>query len=228
MTFDETEYVLCATSSGELRLIDPKSGKVLWTVKDLGPNRHTLTPDSQRVIVNVSGKEKGEYGRLACYELSLTGAKRIWEMPDEFEYGHAWWPDDGAHRKIVQHEGKAHLMFAVRKSKSEPRIVSPVTVDTATGKILAERRNMDHPMIMPSIVEDRLLFFGDLNHHPAWGKWWLLPKDFPANKPLPEAVPFDHLLTSGYEVQLEFPIVAGRVFMRSIEGKIVCYDIQKQ
>jgi hypothetical protein len=82
-------------------------------------------------------------------------------------------------------------------------------------------------MGMPYLVEDRLLYFGDLCHHPAWGKWWLISADPSAAPVLPqEGAAFDHLLTSGYEVQLEFPIVAGRIFMRTLQGRIACYDLR--
>ena len=63
-----------------------------------------------------------------------------------------------------------------------------------------------------------------LCHHPAWGKWYMQPAGRLAEGRPGEPVPFQHLLTSGHEVQSEFPYAAGRSFMRTPEGRIVCYD----
>ncbi len=43
-----------------------------------------------------------------------------------------------------------------------------------------------------------------------------------------EPADFAHLLRSGHEVQLEYPPVAGRFFMRTIRGHLVCHDLRKR
>jgi outer membrane protein assembly factor BamB len=131
------EYVLAATHGGgdhrqgKLRLIDPKDGKVLWTVEKLGNTHFSLAPSDAHVLVNVGSKTANRSGDpwmlLGCYRLTM----RLWT---------------------------------------------------------ADAGNL-HPLC------------------PAW--------------------PPPHTGTTGYNVFIEFPYVYGRLFMRSREGTVRCYDLRK-
>jgi len=103
------EYVLTANRRGEMRLIDPRSGKVLWTVEGLQPIYYSLTPSRSHVMVNV-GSEKSEskgrpHGLLAAYTLSPSGAKKAWTMPDRREFYFENHMDSCARRRMAIRDG---------------------------------------------------------------------------------------------------------------------------
>ena len=209
--------------SGKVSLINPKDGKVLWTLSGLGPNRRTLTPVDGMVLLNikpVEGKEDGQYGG---YRITRKGSEKVWELPDKPGWRDHWRPDAGAHRYTVAGDGVVYLFTRRDKEAGLPNAVARIRMKD--GKVLV-RKDVER-ITMPYLCEDKLVFFGDLNHHPDWGTWQLLPLDFEKDTPVSTAK-FQHSLTSGYEVQMEFPYVAGRMYMRTIDGRVVCYDLRKE
>ncbi len=220
---DGEELLLCPGGrDGKVHLINPADGKLLWSLTGLGPNRRTLTPVDGLVMLNIKPADKKEVGQLACYRVTREGAEKRWALPDNPKYGDHWWPDGGAHRSTVGRDGT--LYYFVKRNKEAQLPAAICRIRLSDGKVLL-RKEVER-ITMPYLCEDKLVFFGDLNHHPDWGTWHLLPVNFTADTEVAVAK-FKHSLTSGYEVQMEFPYVAGRMYMRTIDGRVVCYDLRK-
>lgn len=87
-THNKRQYVLAATTRGEMRLIDPRNGKVLWTERGLTPVYYSLSPSDTHVMVNVRsateepGRKGLSWGRIAAYRLSPDKPERAWSAPD--------------------------------------------------------------------------------------------------------------------------------------------------
>ena len=76
-------YALCCDNNGDMRLVEPKTGKVLWTEKVARPPSHApsfIAADGRLFVHSNEGKENP---RLAAFALSETGAKLIWKSKDE-------------------------------------------------------------------------------------------------------------------------------------------------
>ena len=95
------EYLVCTTGGklgeAQLKLINASDGHVTWEAGGLDATQFNLAISDDIVLVNIGSqitKEKangsaprradGEapFGRLAAYQLSLDGPKRIWALPN--------------------------------------------------------------------------------------------------------------------------------------------------
>jgi outer membrane protein assembly factor BamB len=233
------EYLLAATvaapGKAELRLIDPQQGRVLWTVDGLHATHFTLAPSENHVLVNVGSTitaegnasapkdEQGNayYGRLGCYRISPEGAKLIWSFPDQPHYVHSTWFDVAAMRRVLVRNGLVYYASCGPDKEADRRIV---IAREQTGQILA-----DQPLPGGSymhLIENRLLHAIDWAHGSrATFDWYPAdPADF---QKLSGPWTSEHPLTTAYTVNLEVPVVAGRMFLRTETGTILCYDLRE-
>lgn len=237
------QYVLAATygkhqktGTGKLHLIDPKSGKVLWAAGGLANTHFALAPSERHVLVNVGSKTVGHGGlpwmRLAAYRLSLTGAKRVWAMPDEPGAWHEAKYEASDWRKYLIRDGRVYYYSRCRKP-DKSMIYEFFIFEEATGEILYRRRD-DTGRSGKTItrgqlylVEDRILQVPDASHGSRLSLqlWTADPKDF---RPLGRPWSPPHTGTTAYEVFMEFPYVDGRIFMRAQDGTVRCYDLRKE
>jgi len=223
------EYVLVATHgdpiqhTGSLKLISPKEGKILWTVGGLANTCFSLAPSDRTVLVNVGSSVPDENGEpwivLAAYRLSPEGAERAWTMPEDLETNHQFNDEDW--RKYVIRDGKVYY-----NSRSF------FIFDEETGEILY-RQNTGDPAVrnVPApgqiyLVEDRILHVPDPWHgaRMTLQLWTADPQDF--KRLCFNCVPA-HTSTTAYNTFMEFPYVNGRIFMRTENGSVVCYDLRK-
>lgn len=222
------EYVLANSGLGDLRLIDPKDGCVLWHVDGLGPNQGTLSPSGDLVIANVGsghGEGKKQPGLYGAFRMSPAGAERLWTFPNTERYRHTWWPDSGARKRIAARDGRAWIMVQRPKETNDqpspPALV--VVVDMATGKILFEKEADGHNRF-PYLIEDRLLVFHDNAHsNPVTASYWAAGLN--PHVLTPEFA-FGFYTITGYQVPIEWPYVDGRLYCRSMKG-LICYDLRK-
>jgi outer membrane protein assembly factor BamB len=219
------EYVLTATVKGELRLIDPRDGKVLWTVDKLGPNYFALAASEQHVFVNVgtskTGKSDKPYARLGAYRVTAKAAEFAWAVPDEEPYYFQTWMDSCARRRQLVRDGLVYF-DSHPPEKTDARFV---VLNEKTAEVLLNAKDGPKGGTM-YLIEDRLLNAPDSSHGDR-----LTLKLFTA-----DAAKFRQLgaewkppqeTTTGYEVFLETPYVDGCLFMRTIAGEIRCYDLRK-
>lgn len=222
-----SEYVLCANSKGELRLIRPTDGKELWQVSGLGANLFSLTPSGDLVFVNAGTTTPRKpdddefHGALAAYRLSVDSATRIWKHPNEPLYFLPTWMDSCARRFLAVHHDR--LFYYARNSDKQNAHL--MMLDQATGKVLAQA-----PLVTPAPLfwpaGDKLLFIRDASHgDTALGLFTTDAKDF---RQIGELFSPPHLQTTAYEVLMEQPIYQGRIYMRTQDGRIACYDLTKQ
>jgi hypothetical protein len=84
---------------------------------------------------------------------------------------------------------------------------------------------VNSPALQYYPVEDRLVVIRDASHsdtHLA-----LMPLEPEAFDPPAKFWAPPHLQTTAYEVYLEVPIVAGRIYLRTKDGRIGCYDLRR-
>jgi hypothetical protein len=227
------EYVLAATHGNpakrdaKLRLINPKTGKVLWTVDGLCNTHFALAPSEKHVLVNVGSRtlHSGDtpFMLMGCYRLSLEGAKRVWTMPDELESWYEGAFEASCWRKSLIHDGKVHY-YSFAKDGGKMTIVFSI-LEEETGKILYRKRGDAASFGQQYFVEDRLLDIPDASHkNPTFRLWNADPKDL---RLLSRWTP-PHPGTTAYEVFMEFPCVDGRIFTRARDGTVRGYDLRAQ
>lgn len=238
------QYVLVATIKGELRLIDPHAGKVLWTVTGLEPVYYPLSPSDKHVLVNVKSatpnpKKKGQsWGRAAAYKLSLAGAEQAWAVPDKGPFWFENHMDICAMRRVLIRDGRVY--YYTQGHTADPKKSSFFfhILDEDSGKVLYSSRdgefghattdNPNNSIIGQAwLVEDRMLNIPDAAHSDRSTMQWITidPKDVKRSgtrwKP-------PHSNTTAYEVFIELPYVNGLFLMRSWSGQVVCYDLRKR
>ncbi len=222
----EREYLLTATVSGTLNMIEPKTGKVLWNVEGLGENHFSLTPTREHVFVNIGStfpRKEGDsrmYGRLAGYAISPAGAKRVWEHPNKKEFLLPTWMDSNARRRLAIADDAVYFMASGIEKREGRRILK---LDESTGEILAETPS---PSSAPHfyVVEDRLLVIPDASHGDSIT---LALFETDGLKQLADFWKPPHIGTTAYEVYMEHPYHAGRIYLRTQNGRIRCYDFSK-
>jgi outer membrane protein assembly factor BamB len=223
----DRRYLLANSETGDLRLIDPEDGRVIWHVEGLGPSLGTLSPTGDIVIVNTGSKHgdgKSKYGLYGALRLSLKGTEKLWTLPDTQRYRHWWKMDSGAFKTVAIQDGRAYII--IRRPKKTADDASPrallIVVDAATGKILSEQDpgNAHSPYVM----EDRMLIFHDRAHSdPVTASFWTA--DIKLRQLTSEAA-FRHIAITAYEVPIQWPFVDGLLYCRTLKG-LLCYDLRK-
>lgn len=235
---NKRQYVLCANigqygkpDSGQLRLIDAKSGRVLWTVTGLEPTWYPLAPSESHVLVNVNSahqnpKKQESWGRMAAYRLSPAGAERVWTMPDKPQFWFENHFDICCMRRVVIRDGRVY--FFSQGHTLDPAVTSRFfsILDEATGEVL---HTSDAISGSPQFwaVENRLLVIPDAAHsdRSTVELYTTDPADF---RKLGESWKPPHENTTAYEVFIEAPLVNGMLLMRNRQGQVVCYDLRRE
>ena len=247
-THEGKSYLLVATGpggksppmgkTGMLRLLNPEDGREIWA-ESIGHTYPTLAPFGNRVLVNIripKDKEELNDGLLACYELSLEGAKRLWTLPDNPQYYIPLKKDALGKVRFTLNEDRAFIRTHGKKKVEAPRFL---IVDAATGRILQEQQG-GGKLALPNarmwyVQGDRIYATWDRHHSPNRGgrkpvsqvKWTDQSLELQRDASGPWALDLAHI-TGGYEVTMEHPIVDGRMFERTTAGSVVCYDLRKQ
>ena len=222
------QYVLTATVNGELRLIDPRNGDTCWNVDVLGENHISLMPSEEGVIVNIgsevrrdgSPKREDFFGRIGLYKLSPAGAEFVWGIAAHPPLFHSTWMDSCARRFLAVANGRVYY-YNNGADKGERRLL---VLEERSGRIVAEMPlETPAPLFYP--LGDRLLLIRDASHSETeMAMVSADPKDF---RLLSDFWHPPHMNTTAYEVLMETPIVGGRIYMRTKDGRVACYDLRK-
>jgi outer membrane protein assembly factor BamB len=232
-----TPYLLCAGTSGTLSLIDPSDGNLQWQVTGLGPNFPTLSPGREHVLVNVKPEtDKYSPGLWGCYRISPQGAKRVWTLPDKPEHYIPIKMDSCARMRYLIRDGLAYIV--TNGWKTADARGKFLICDVKSGKILAQHtntgRNEDQIGGLTYLVGDRLLVRRDNAHGATHGGrhpmvLWRATRD--GIHRLDDAMGICGLdlvdFDTAYEVNMETPLVDGRLFERTDDGRLACYDLRK-
>ncbi|MGD0896556.1 MAG: PQQ-binding-like beta-propeller repeat protein [Thermoguttaceae bacterium] len=231
------EYVLTANPDGQMRLLDPRDGKELWKMDGLGGAYFTLSPSDKYVLLNVngkSGKTKGE-GRVpgfyGAYRITPAAATPAWKMPEEPRNGFEVWMDSEARYRYTIRGALAYLDTQGLPHQVPGRFL---IVKEDTGEIVAEHINAggeaDTIGGLWYLIGDKMLCRSNNMHGPTHGgrhPWvlWSIAGNQIAR--LPGALDKNEF-TNGYEVNMEYPVVAGRIFERTAAGAVLCYDLRAE
>jgi outer membrane protein assembly factor BamB len=230
-THEATQYLLVATVKGELRLIDPQSGKVLWTVEGLQPTYYSLSPSQKHVFVNVrsafnepANKGGRMWGRIGAYRITPQKAEPAWQAPDKPPFWFENHMDICAMRRLAVRDGRVYLFTQGHSLDPASSATHFNILDENTGEVLLTSTQLKGSPLF-YLVEDRMLYTPDSAHWKAvqWQFWTLDPKGF---RPLGELWKVPHDNTTAYEVFIELPYANGRFYMRTWQGQVVCYDFR--
>ena len=245
------EYLLTANERGEMRLLNPKDGKELWKVTDLGPNFFTMAPSQTHVLVNVSkGKSRTdkdaprEPGSWGGYRISPEKAELAWKKDGMTDgYGMPIWADTYANHQQTIRDGIGYFTTLDGAESSGASISGSkgsrfVMIRMDTGDIVREQQNpkVDVPKAELSLlggqlwylIGDKVICRPNSTHGPRhggrhpWSLWQVTDKEI---KQLPGQLDKNEFIT-GYEVLAQVPIVAGRMIERNETGGILCYDLR--
>lgn len=229
---DGQEYLLTATvdkpHQAKMHLIDPRQGKILWSLEGLHATHYSLSPSNTHVIVNeVSsitrpGKAEDHYSRPAAYRITPQRAERVWSFPDEPGFLHSTWFDSAARRPILVRNALVYLAGEGPDKEKDRRFI---IARESTGEILANvPRENDYWF---QIIEDRLFHAIDWSHGKR-ARFNLYQADPQGFHKLSGPWSPEQPLTTAYTVFMEPPIIAGRIFLRTENGTVVCYDLRKK
>jgi hypothetical protein len=229
-------YVACANARGDLRLIDPKSGQVLWTVaikcehltQPVAGDEHLLVFESNPAIQE--GKQEGinQVGVLAAYRFDEKGAKRDWALPAE--YAHELKLDAGPSRRVIPRDGLVY--YLARSNRDGGAACKMVIIREKDGTVL-KSQNVNANQFY--LWGDRIVTVSDLQHRPRpanpeiWQLYTADPADFRrlgegwhVNNPQKPV----HTATGGYELPVYEAFADGLMFCR-VMGGIRCYDLRR-
>ena len=235
------DYLLCATAGkpgqAKLHLIDPRAGKILWTVGRLHATQFTLSPSRDHVLVNVGSsiiKEKANgsapmnadgkapFGLPGAYRITLKGAKCVWTFPDKTHFLFPTWNDSTARPRILIRDSLVYYATGGPDKETDCRLV---IAREATGEILVDQpRTKDFWF---QLIENKLFHCVDWAHgkRAAFDLYPTDPKSFrKLSGPWQPTQP----LTTAYMVFMEPPVIAGHIFLRTETGTVVCYDLRKE
>ncbi len=214
-------YLVANGGHGTVRLIDPATGRVLWTHEGLGNQLGTVNVTGDLAILNAGSKRSADEkanGLFGAFRLSLKGMEHLWTLPDLEKYRHSWTMDRGAERRAAIQDGHVYLIVGLKK---EDRLV---VADAETGRIVAEESARG--MQAPYPVEDRLVLYDDRAHtDPITASWWSLAEPGRPQK-LHGSVGFPPRTITGYEVPIEWPCVDGILYGRTLGG-LAAFDLRK-
>lgn len=228
-------YIACANMKGDLRLIEPKTGRILWTMplkcehltQPVATAEHLLVFEPNPAYSGEKPAEINRYGVLAAYRFDEGGATRDWALPGE--HIHELHLDGGPGRRVIPRDGLVYYLCWGKKGPERHRRL--LIVREKDGAILkAQDVAADHFYLWG----DRVITVSDLQHRPraANAEIWQVhstdPADFRAlgkgwhvNNPQNRI----HLATGGYEVPVFEAFADGLMFCR-VMGGIRCYDLR--
>ncbi|MBM4019070.1 MAG: hypothetical protein FJ288_12205 [Planctomycetes bacterium] len=232
-------YMVCVNSRGDLRLIDHRAGKILWTVLLKCEHLTFAVPGSSRIMAFEShpkyseGRQEGvnQVGLLAGYRFDEKGASRAWSLPaDRPELAHELKLDAGPARRVICRNGLVY--YLARSKRSDEKSYRLLVLREEDGSILKEQ---DVAAGQIYLWGDRLITVTDLQHRPRAANaeiWQMYAADPADSRPLGGAWHVNnptnpvHVATGGYEVPVYEAFADGLMFAR-VMGGVRCYDLRQ-
>jgi outer membrane protein assembly factor BamB len=237
----DKQYLLCATGgtpgTAKLNLVDPRVGKILWTVEGLHATEFNLAPSNNHVLVNVGSKIMKEnangsspknadgqapFGLLGAYKITPEEATRAWTFPDQPHFLLPTWNDSVARPRTVIRNGYVYHTTAGPDKEKDRRFI---IAREETGEVLVDEPRPNDFWFQ--LIEDRLLHAIDWSHG-SRASFDLYNSDPEKFKKLSGPWKTSQPLTTSYQVLMEPPVIAGHIFWRTETGTVVCYDLRKE
>jgi outer membrane protein assembly factor BamB len=217
VTLGGREYILTACGAYDCKdaayermlLIDPQTGKILWTCADVGANVNSLDVWGDLVCANVHKGVKTQPGgddqeRPGGFRVALSGATRLWESKD-------------AHLQSIRVTPLAHRgVFYLDSGRTGFR-----ALDGETGGPRGQEKHIyaqsggDHNWTWCVATDGRIVGSGLLMYDAAPDALKLRPGQL--------RVP----LACGYFVPVLPALADGRIVFRT-KCMLVCYDLRKR
>jgi outer membrane protein assembly factor BamB len=230
ITIGNAVYALCS-GGDDLRLVEPKSGKVLWTEK-IGTIKCVppfISGDGKAFIPVVNEKSAGK-AVLAAFAIRETGAKLLWQSK-RYVCGEAV---VGAYR-----DGVVYCTFWNGNEKDSPCIMAYKAEDGAILQDYTPEESLaGWSACRFHLWGDRLVRIGDdchesIGHHCYYRMITMGPKQWRlSGHMLPLRGIRQYVGVGGYDAMWMRPAFAdGLVFTRSVnrtngKGAILCWDLR--
>jgi len=210
------DYVIAANDEGTIRCIEPRSGKVTWTIEDAGPNNVNVAVEGDLLVARAGSAEFPREGRkpevrglLGAWRISPERATMIWKHEDaRYALNHL--------RTPVLAEG--YLYFSCDRG--------PVLcVEAATGKVVAEAEVPVPRLPGACSWAEGLLFVETDGSHMSMNLHMIKadPSDL---RQLGETWLNPHPPTTSYVPAMCHAHVDGRLYVRGADG-VYCYDLRR-
>jgi len=121
----------------QLTCLEPKTGKVMWTVPGVGSSTPAVSGD---FLAYTAGK------KLIAYKLSADKAEKLWEIPFGDEY-----------TSPLIYKDHVYALGAIDRNSRQGR---GVCVELATGKIVWETPLDAYSCSSPLVADDKLIALG--------------------------------------------------------------------
>jgi outer membrane protein assembly factor BamB len=219
------EYLLCGSLAGALRLVEPRTGKVLWTFKDgLAPLWEQLAPWNDTVLLP-QPSATARMKRYAAFRLSVAGAEKLWELPDAEPFLEGLEGDGRAVRRVTPAGERCYL------NTRTARDVTVLELSAKDGRLLRKSTGLRGcwANITTDLGGGRLLYTGDAEHyHTGYPDFALIATDGPELKLLGRQwQPFRRMEgATAYEVPHIYYLDEGRLYLRTSMGVLRCYDLR--
>lgn len=219
-------YVLTGNGNGEVRLLEPASGKVLWTITGLAPNHVTLNYEGDLLVVmGKTALREGEDPKrnrsyvslLGCYRISPRKAEKVWIIED--------WRKSVRAGDFIPIVVNGHVFAPLKEGEGRYRRV--LCIDVRTGEV-ASKLDLPEEASVQSFVlaaEGRLIGQRDMSHMGT--QLIMIDPDPRRPRLLGRTWVPPHPPTSGYVPHITHACVAGRLYIRGADG-IYCYDLRKR
>ena len=236
-------HIVTVNDVGAMRLLDPRTGKVLWThalesqhlTQPVASDRHLLVFDPHPTYRSQDPRQQEKdqaagavkrYGLLAAYGLEETGPTRAWTLPAD--YVHMLHMDGGPARRVIPRDG---VIYFVAITGGEPKSWRLLVVRDADGKVLSDQETA-YPHLY--LWGDRLVMPNDIQHRPApWRPeiWQLFTTDPAGPRPLGQPWMVNtqeqaiHVGDGGYAMPVLEVFADGLMYCR-VMGGFRCYDLR--
>ena len=227
VTIENQRTLFCVNAKGEMRLMEAKTGKILWT-KATSPSISHLTQavaaDGKAFMWNpgetvVENGKNQLLGKPACYELKLDGAKLLWELPGNYQ--HVMGGDGGQCAKIGYRDGRAYFGTSGKSGYAF------VAVNVTDGKILGNLTKAASYGSF-SLWGDKFVMTGDNSHESMGSSCDYTPHTLELAPTGKSYSPRGKQGVSGYIFPMRDPFADGFQFTKTATGQIWCYDLRAQ
>jgi outer membrane protein assembly factor BamB len=235
-------WLVCANTS--MFLVDPQNGKVAWKVDGLGENPGTLAPGERSVMVNVNSKSKVGKENLpgiwGCYRISPEKAEKVWAMAETVPNSFAVTSDARTGCSTRIRDGRVLVMTygtineGGNWGKTDPGRIA--LLDEETGAEIVSTNN-GGPYSSVRAFWGNVLWLGDraivrtVNGHGRASNIfidWIVTPETISPRFGDERRGLDLIEYMGsYDIVASTPLVDGRMFERTADGRLACYDLRR-
>lgn len=241
-------HLVAVNATGDLRLIHPENGNVLWT-HPLGSHHLTHPVPGEELLfvfdpvatddvpMLAPGRQQDRSGCLAGYRLTERGAARVWAAPHALRRELNL--DGGPCRCAAIRDGRIYLHQSCRVNMAEGqarnRPAGEMVHDLhilreGDGRVLHTAR--DVPFRQFHLWGDKFIAVSDVHHRPSrwrpelWQMYPLGPDNFrPLGEPWQLNSRMGHYPCGGYEVPLFDVFADGYLICRAL-GYLKAYDLR--